>query len=343
VEVASFHKDLDRRYLKEIIVDQPCPKPEVVAFGTVALDVYGRLKALPAADEVAYVEEVGRYAGGMGANVAIALSRLKVPVSFVGKVGTDAYGRELLKALHQNNVDLSAVHLTDGPSLQTLVLRGDGDQRWLFAIGAKASAISISSPEEVSWDIVRDSRIIYLGEVFLEVASTIADFARTKKKIVVYRPGIPYMEYGVEKIRGVLEHTTTFILSQVAWKKLQENSAQKLATPNDLLKYGPQTVILTMGNAGCKVFSIGQTPRQFPVPASLKSQHAPIDPTGAGDGFSAGYMKGLLNSWRLEKAITYGQIVATITCSRMGASPAFPTEEEVETAKRQSNLSSLFQ
>jgi ribokinase len=329
MDIDSFHRDLDKQYLLEIATKQPSIKPEVAVFGSAALDIYGALKRLPDADEVVYVEETGRYPGGMGANVAVALARLNVPVAFFGRIGSDSAGRMLLENLSKNNVDVSKIQLADAASLRTLILSDNQKHRWLFAIGSPKSAISLISLEEIDWKALDHCKIVYVGEAFVEIASAIASYAKTKSKIVVYRPGVPYMKFGVENLQGILEHTTVFILNQACWRQLCEASKRKLKTLDELLEYGLETVILTKGVGGCEVFS-GNKHHVFSVPPQLRAKFKTVDPTGAGDGFSAGLIKGLLCNWSLEKAIAYGQAVASITSSRVGTSNAFPREQEVE-------------
>ncbi len=330
LDIDSFHRDLDRQYLFEVVRKRPQNETaDVAVFGSAALDVYGSLTRLPVSDEIVYVEETGRCPGGMGANVAVALSKLNVPVAFFGRIGSDAAGRMLLENLNQYKVGVSHVHPADGPSLQTLILRDKQGHRWLFTVGSPQSAISLRSLNEIDWKAIDNSRLVYIGEVFIEVASAIADYAKARNKTVIYRPGAPYMKYGVEKLRPILEHTTIFILNQSGWRELSKASGKKIDRPSDLLKYGVENIILTKGADGCEIFSVYED-KQIPVPQGLKARFRPLDLTGAGDGFSAGLIKGLLLSWTLERAIVYGEAVAAITCSRFGTSDAFPTEKEVQ-------------
>jgi len=331
LEIDSFHRDLDRQYLREVAKEQPKVAPKIAVFGSAALDVYGFLEKLPDSDEVVYVEETGRHPGGMGANVAVALSRLNVPVAFFGRIGSDLAGRTLSENLSISHVDLSNVRFVDAPSLQTLVLSDSKTHRWLLAIGSSKSAISLASPKEINWTVLDNCRIVYIGEVFKEIASSIADYAKAKNKTVIYRPGAPYMKFSVENLHRILEHTDMFILNQAGWRQLQTVSITKMESPADLLKHRMETVILTKGAEGCEVFSKGGR-QEFSVPPQLRERFKSVDPTGAGDGFSAGLIKGLLHRWSLERSVAYAQTVASITCSRVGAGNTFPTEEEVEAA-----------
>jgi len=329
--IDSFQQVLDEEYLKAVASKAKQMKPEVVVYGSAALDIYANLERLPNVDETMYVEETGRYAGGMGANVASALARLKVPVAFVGKIGSDFVGRVLLDSLVKNGVNISNVTIAALRSLRTLILRDDKGNRWLMALGSPESAISLTSPSEIDWNLINQSHIVYLGEVFTEIASTIADYARNVKKMVIYRPGVPYLRLGLEKLQAILKHTNVFILNLVGWKALQYSSKPPLESPADLLSYGPETVILTKGEEGCVVHT-REGSHVMLVPSSLRVKFKVVDPTGAGDSFSAGLIKGLLEGWELKKAVSFGQVAACITCSRVGASPALPLLSEVESA-----------
>ena len=333
MNIESFHRNLDKQYLSELIKRKQASKPQVAVFGSAALDVYGKLEKLPASDEVVFVEETGRFPGGMGANVAVALGKLNVPVSFFGRMGGDSAGRLLLENFCGNLVDVSNVHLVDAPSMETLVLADNQQHRWLFAIGSPQTAISLTLIDEIDWRALHECRIVYVGEVFLEVASRVADFAKSKEKVVIYRPGTPYMSLGRENLQKVLEHTTIFILNQTGWKRLWESNRREMKSPADLHDLGPETVILTQGIKGCQVFTRGEH-KEFPVPEQLQRTLRSADPTGAGDAFCAGLIKGLLSKWNLSRSVAYGQIAASIACSRIGSSQAFPAEYEVE-AQRQ--------
>lgn len=306
-------------------------EPEVVVFGSTALDIYGHFDEVPTPEETTYVEGDGSHPGGMGANVAVALSKLDIKASFFCKIGKDSVGRLLLENLIRNNVDASSIRIAEGPSLRTLILKDNQDRRWLYTIGGSQSAISLTSPDEINWRALEQSKIVYIGEVFKEIASTIADYANTKGKLVVFRPGSPYMNYGIDGLSRILENSTYFILSQPSWRRLKTASTQKLQTPADLNKIGVEHALLTKGDLGCELFSRDKH-QVFPVDSRLKSSLKLVDSTGAGDSFSAAFMKGLINNWNIERSIAYAQVAAAITCSRFGASQAFPTENEIKAA-----------
>jgi sulfofructose kinase len=56
----------------------------------------------------------------------------------------------------------------------------------------------------------------------------------------------------------------------------------------------------------------------------------PIDTTGAGDVFRAGFIYGLLERWPIERCLTFANASAAVACTRRGALNGVPTLEEVE-------------
>jgi sugar/nucleoside kinase (ribokinase family) len=334
--IDSFQQVFDEQCMKSVVAKGKKIEPKVVVYGSTALDIYGDLERLPSMDETVYVEETARHAGGMGANVAVALARLAVPVAFVGRIGSDFVGRILLESLVRNGIDVSDVIVTVQRSLRTLILHDRKRGRWLLAIGSPDHALSVTSPSEIDWNQLDQSQIVYVGEVFVEVALTIASYAESKGKVVIYRPGAPYLRFGLEKLQSVLEHVNIFIMNDAGWNSLQNSSKKPLKAPEELLAYGPETVILTKGEEGSVVYT-REGDYVMPVSAGMRARFRTLDPTGAGDSLSAGLIKGLLQGWGLKKAISFGQAAACIKCSRIGTAPAFPTFEEVEAALRKNH------
>ena len=54
-----------------------------------------------------------------------------------------------------------------------------------------------------------------------------------------------------------------------------------------------------------------------------------VDTTGAGDGFNAGLIVGLVNGMNIRKAVKQGTAVASLVITKIGAMTALPTEQEL--------------
>ena len=338
LSLEDLSTSLNESLLREMIRESPKHKPRVVVYGCLALDIYGVLEEFPRLGEGVYVKSVRQMQGGMGANVAVALARLGVPVAFIARIGSDTAAAVALRNLIENGVDVSNVVVSDADTPKTLILMDREGRRKLLIVATESCALSPDRPEEASLAPLEECSLVYLGEVFVEVAEVIARTAKKLGKKLVYRPGGPYMRLGLERLRPVLENVDIFVMNELGWQALRKHTKEELTQPAQLLDYGPECIIITLGGRGCKVYQEGSE-QEFPVPEELKRRFGLVDATAAGDSFTAGLIKGLLEGLSLEKAIKIGQVASSITCSRMGSSTSLPTLEEVEHAMNELGIS----
>ena len=88
---------------------------KIFSFGEALIDFIGT----PAGNNLENSETFIKKPGGAPANVSVALSRLETPVSFVGKVGSDAFGKFLINTLREEGVDTKLMLQAEEPSHQT--------------------------------------------------------------------------------------------------------------------------------------------------------------------------------------------------------------------------------
>ena len=307
VQEATFKKDSSSR---------------VIVFGSAAMDTTIVDELTPGTDEIRYISDVQEYPGGSAANTSIALRRLGIAVSFVGKLGGDAGGVQLMKEFQAEKVDISGIIIERGKkTIKTFITIDNCGNKRIYVLGGENSALSISSPNEVDWKKIEDSEIVYIGEVFVEIAELIASCAKSWHKKVIYRPGLPILKVNAERVRGILRNVDMLILNTQGLETINKNLDP---TNIDLLKTGVQTIIVTNGVNGCSVFTQNET---FTMPA-VKSKV--VDTTGAGDAFTAGLIYAILDSKSLKDCLRYALIVSAIKISKKGARTALPSRSEVE-------------
>ena len=68
----------------------------IVVVGSINIDLVASAEKIPAAGETVRSSDFQVHPGGKGANQAVAIARLGYPVQLIGKVGTDAFGGQLL-------------------------------------------------------------------------------------------------------------------------------------------------------------------------------------------------------------------------------------------------------
>ena len=321
VELDRYHKMLDCAYAEALLkrARRSAPRVDAAIFGSVAVDLSLRIDKLPSPDEVSVALKLGVEPGGSGANVAVGLRRLGVPTAFCGKVGGDLWGRLSLEALWKEGVEISPVVLDEeAETVQAVVLVGERGEKRVVAVAGKKPALSISSPSEVNWTLVENSRLVYLGEVFVEIAELVASYAKSKGKIVLYRPSTPFLKLKTRELSNVFGHVDVVILNQRGRELLEKEMSL-----DEVLELGARAVVVTRGPEGALLFERSGSLELSPYEVDV------VDTTGCGDAFAAALAKGLLSGMDLAKACKYATAAASLACTKPGARRGLPTEEEV--------------
>ena len=107
--------------------------------GSVNMDVVATAARHPKIGETVVGREVFFFPGGKGANQAVAAAKLGAPTALIGKVGDDAFGRELRQFLAAQNVGLKFLRDTAEARTGTAVITvADADNSIVVIPGANA-------------------------------------------------------------------------------------------------------------------------------------------------------------------------------------------------------------
>ena len=320
-ELEQLH-DIFHRIVAQLsiqLIQVPKIVPDVVVFGSAAMDIMIKSE-FPDVDELVISDEIYRLPGGSAANVSVALSKLGIQTSFVGKLGGDFNSLLLIREFIREGVDISNLKIDSDKKVPEPVVFVDfnGEKRIIAPYGEDI-ALSIESPEEIDWELLKSARCLYIGDMFREVSAVISSYGHNYNKLVVYRPSTVYLKQGVESLEPILKNTDYCLMNKKGWELLESSSNGKLRTANDLLDYGCSTVIITQGIHGCTVF---QRETKFNVPAKKVDA---VDTTGAGDAFAAGLIKGLLENNDLYNAVRLALRCASHAVQYPGARRAYST------------------
>ena len=275
--------------------------------------------------------------GGAPANVAVALARLGVPAAFAGVVGDDPFGRRLRATLAGEGVDVSRLRVTSEADT-TLAFawkdpRGDGHFRLLRL------ADRLLSGADVREAGIEDLAALVVGSVALAAEPSrqaiIAASARAASGGVPVcfdvnlRPTLwPDLTIARETCAPVVDRATLLKLSVDDARHLFGLEEDPSAIMAHLRTLPPPIVVLTDGSRGCwyaTVDGIRHVPA-FPIAA--------VEPTGAGDAFTAGLVSRLIASnWAPpdEGDIRYAAAAGALATTRPGAMDGLPTAAELDT------------
>ena len=97
----------------------------IAVVGSINQDIVIHVPRIPRPGETVHHGRLGHYAGGKGANQAVAAARAGAQVSMLGAVGTDAAGDDLLRGLTAHGVDTTHVVLKDSAATGTALIAVD--------------------------------------------------------------------------------------------------------------------------------------------------------------------------------------------------------------------------
>lgn len=291
----------------------------ISVLGSANIDLVFQVERLPRFGETFAGQAYERFPGGKGANQAAACGRLKTSVVFLGKVGDDPFGEELLQSLQSNGVNIDYVKRERGVSTGTtaIFVSPEGDNAILYFPGAN------SLVDEVYVDNVLD--VIVSSHVLLvqfEIPiSTIAYLLRRippKKPLVILDPA------PASCLSKLLTHRIDIITPNTTELELLTGTNNAKVGGRKLLNTGIKHVICKVGSNGAWLIEHNKV-QHFPafrVPV--------VDTTAAGDAFNGALAVAIAEGFDLEEAIIWGNAAGALACTRRGAQPSLPLREEIE-------------
>jgi fructokinase len=276
--------------------------------------------------------------GGAPLNTARTLARLDVPVSFLGGVSTDAFGRRIMRMLESDGVGYSLGQPMDAPTTLAIAELDEGgtaSYRFVF----DGTSATLVHPAEAVAAIGDDCSIVHVGTLAL-VLQPLADATKAvvdsapESRIVMVDPNCrPAVMTG----SVVFEQTLAAVLARADVVKasgddlafLYPGERPSTAAEQIHMRTGA-TVLFTDGANSVEVICAAGK-QVLDVPAV-----AVVDTVGAGDAFSGGFLAHwqrqgwgraeLSDLEKLVQAAHFGIRVAGFTCQRAGAEPPFSTE-----------------
>ncbi|WP_238998143.1 carbohydrate kinase family protein [Nocardioides limicola] len=285
----------------------------VIALGAHVLDTLVRpVEVIPEGQGGQLVDQIRVTAAGPAGGTALVLARLGATVRSAGAIGTDALGDQLLTLLARDGVDTSLLlRRTDQQtSASVLPIRPDGSRPAFHVIGANGAY----GPDDAPWDEIASATHLHLGgPEFMggEAAGKILSFARDHGVVTSLdslapddpgmlewiAPALPYVDYLLPNDEQILGWT---------------GAGDLVAASRALLELGVGCVAVTAGSAGALVVTADH---EVSVPAFAIT---PVDTSGCGDSFSAGFLRGLALGQTPEQAAVLGCAVAAQTASGLG-------------------------
>jgi sulfofructose kinase len=254
--------------------------------------------------------------GGQVASAIIACQQWGLSTRYVGKVGDDSAA-----ALHRSEfarVGVEAHLLTARgcPSQQAFILVDDNGERTV--LWKRDERLTLRS-EELQRDWIVDARALHVDGHDTAAATAAAGWARAAGVPVI--ADLDELYPGVE---GLLKNVDYLITSRDIPGRLAGENDLRKSLPAVRSRFDCRLAAATLGAEGVLAWD----GTQFHYAPAFRVQ--PVDTTGAGDIFHAGFIYALLQGWMLPRQLEFACAAAALNCTAVGARGGIQSTEAIE-------------
>jgi ribokinase len=264
----------------------------VVVLGSLNVDLVTVVERHPRPGETVRGEERGRFAGGKGANQAVAARHAGADVTMVGAVGRDDAGAAYLRRLRDLGIDAAIEELDDAPTGKAIITVDEAGENSIVVVPGANDRVRVAALGIAAGDVLLCSL-----EVPVETVARAARLAVDAGARVVINLA-PY---------AALPHDVVALADPVV---VNESEMAQLAD-SDLL---PTSLLVTFGAAGAR-WDHTQADG-IPVPAAEV-----VDTVGAGDAFCGALAAALAAGASREEALAAANRAGAEAVTWPGAQP----------------------
>jgi ribokinase len=267
--------------------------------------------------------------GGKGSNQAVAAARAGAQVSFVSRLGKDAFGDIALSTWKAEGITPRvAISETDPTGAAYIFVSDETGDNAIIVVPGAAASISPADVDAAS-DAIRSAKVFATQlEQPMAAARRGLEIARAGGVITLFNPApavlvpddlYPLCDYVIPN------ETEATALTGLAVETIE----QARAAAKVFLSKGVGTALITLGARGALLHS-----REQSILIESFNAGKVVETAGAGDAFVGAFAAGLADGMPPDIAARFGCAAAGISVTRPGTAPAMPKRAEIEALLR---------
>jgi 2-dehydro-3-deoxygluconokinase len=281
-----------------------------------------------------YVNRFMKQIGGAESNFAIGIVRLGHKAGWISKLGNDEFGKYIVSFIRGEGVDTSRVKFdSEAPTGVYFKERREWGESKVYYY-RKGSAASRLTPMDLDFEYIGSAKYLHitgitpaLSESCYQTTKEAIKIAKSKGVKIILDPNIRLKLWTKERAREVileLASKADIILPGVGEGEILvgENEPERIA--EKFLELGIGIVVVKLGKQGAYYATASEN--KYVTGFHVERV---VDTIGAGDGFAAGFVAGLLKGYSLEKAVRLANAVGAIVTTVIGDVEGLPTMDEV--------------
>ncbi len=299
-------------------------QPSIIVLGGINMDLVTFSPRFPQPGETVVGTRFVTYAGGKGANQAVAAARMGAKSAMVGRVGGDSFGPQLLDGLAVAGVDISGVGVNPDESSGIAVIGIDETtQNCITQVLGANNTCGPAEAAAVRRALPGASSLLLQLEVSLELSLEVARDAKAQGITVFLDPGpVRPMPDELFGLCDVITPNETEAQALVGFPVTGPDSVARAAAA--LLDRGVGTAVVKLGAQGA--YFAGRDSHGTVLPFSVDA----VDSVAAGDAFNGALAVSLAEGKTLEEAVTVASAAGALAVTRTGAQDSMPERRQVE-------------
>ncbi|MBN1792255.1 carbohydrate kinase family protein [Candidatus Woesearchaeota archaeon] len=232
--------------------------------------------------------------GGNGANTGVAFSRMGLKTGYVGKVGKDTTGSQILASLKKNKVAFLGV--LGGESGTSIILDAMEEDRTILTFKGCNNDLKV---KELGFSRLK-AKWFYLSSMLgdsLTTMRSIAEHAKEGGMKISFNPSQTIVDHEKEAALALLKQSNLVVLNKEEAESLVgagtiEDNLQKIVST------GPEVAVITDGKNGAVAYRAGEF---YTVKA--RTDLKIVETTGAGDAFASTFTAGIILKKPVEQCL----------------------------------------
>jgi ribokinase len=304
----------------------------VLIIGSSNMDLNIYSQRLPKPGETVTGGTFSQFLGGKGANQAVAAVRSGAKTIFIGKIGQDPFGDQMLSRLTKEGIDMSNVIRDPEHSSGVAFIMIDEKGENMISVAPGANFYLNKSDIVKNSEIIKNAKsLVVQMEIPIETIEEIYTIASEGDCIKILNPA-PLKPIPITILKNIdiiipNEGELYHLHSLLNFPEIETKGTNRIIQASkDIAEMGINYVITTLGSKGCIIYD-----RKEGVVTEIPTIKVnAIDTVGAGDCFNGVLASKLCKGETVVNAVKYATAAASIAVTRKGAQESMPYAEEIE-------------
>lgn len=290
-------------------------QPKIIVVGSSSIDLVLNTEKFPMPNETVLALKSESFFGGKGANQAVGTARLGASVYFVGCVGMDPHGQQVMRNLVNEGVNVGYVVEAEEAVTGTAYVTASEGKNAIIVVPAANYELKPKHIDEVEKYIAKTDMVLLQLEVPMAVVEHTVKLAKKYETPV----GI-YAAPAQQLSREVIEHATFIVAKYSEIHKIfgNESSGEEL-----MRRYANK--LFVRDDANSTTFYNGEEMRYF------RNEEVDIlHKMGMGDAFTSGFAVAYCHKNSIEDCVRFGNDVSLKVAAVRSSQRGLPYKADYE-------------